>query len=171
MSDNLPMGFDSKDLGKPAGKRQLTEEDVEYKALEVWYRTLSERKVAKELGVTILRARVLLNRALEDRRERRENHLELLRATVESDAYRMRERLWEQIEDTGSIAAMEQLGKTWDRVCKLLGINLTADAPTGPQFLVIDARPPWSREENITDAVVEEVEPPQLPDGESPGPS
>lgn len=149
MSDHP--GFPSEETGDPPGKRELTVQAKEVKALQVWYQTGSESEVRKALNLrNNAAARVMVNRAVEAWHDRISEHTSLLRTYQDHLIMMSARKLAEEIE-AGKVGRIIDLMKVMERMSKLHDLDAAKVESIGHQITVIDSRPPWEREETVID--------------------
>jgi hypothetical protein len=161
--NNLP-GFSSDEQARPPGKRELARQAKEAKALALWYQTLDEGAVRRELKLPSNEAaRVLINRAVERWHDEVVDHARRLRTYKDHLLLKSAMKLSKKL-DEGELQRVPDLVKVLQEISKLHDIDARSDN-TGPQVVVIDSRPPWEREAPI-EGEGEVMNPPGLPSGE-----
>ena len=166
---SLP-GFSSEDTAPLPSKREMRATERGYRALEEYYKpggNLSAVRKALKLSSNA-QAQVLINRALRDWRERKDDRVLAIQyaheTTLEEAHRRLAKRALGDAADGSEmdLAATDRLLKVEERQAKLVGSDAEKDAGDAGVVINVLATPPWERGETIEG---EAVEPPGLPSG------
>lgn len=168
---NLP-GYSRDDLAKPPTKRELAQEEREWRALGLWVKTLNLSEVRKAMKLpTNAAANILIKRAARRYSEQRAEHAEqayFMQSQLLMMSFRdLAERIFEKGEAGryGDLKAMmDMAGKlhgTFAQVEEVTTGNTYVLAAGGDINLVpkgaetFDVRRPWERPELLEGEVVE----------------
>jgi hypothetical protein len=142
---DLP-GFSPAETSKPPGKRELALIAKEAKALQVWWRTLDEGAVRRELKLPSNEAaRVMVNRAVERWHDNIGSHAKRLRTYKDHLLLKSAMALSEKI-DEGELQRVPDLVKVLQEVSKLHDLDASKEERGG---LVVNMNlvPPWEMRE------------------------
>jgi hypothetical protein len=133
----MPEGFNSSDLAKPPGRRELARIDKEWRALEIWCATTDLKAVRDQMKLgSQAQAQVLVNRGLERWQEYRSTYTDALRVRHTKILDEMIGSLADEMRK-GKLGHSRDLKALMDRQAQLMALDEQREQQqTGPQIVV-----------------------------------
>lgn len=137
------------DARTPTRPRRLAARERDRQALELRIRGLTFAAIGEHLGFTWQAAQQAVNRSLDATRVVIAERADELRAIEAERLDKITEVLWPRVLE-GDLRAIDRVLRARESYRRLTGLDMSPDNDVqGPQIVVIDSRPPWSREQPI----------------------